>query len=294
MDLESLTGWFATHQRALPWREPGTSAWGVLVSEVMLQQTPVARVEPVWREWMALWPTPAHLAAASVADAVRMWATLGYPRRAKNLHQQAVQITSRHDGGVPSDVDELLALPGIGHYTARAVASFAYGERHPVADTNVTRVIARVEDGVAFGGHWSMSFAMSKVDDALRIVPDADYPKTNLAIMELGALVCRARSPLCEDCPLLATCGWRRSGYPVDEAVKPKKQARYEGSDRQARGRILRALRESSEPVGLSTLLATHSPHSQAKRALDSLVSDGLITEVDPVEEPRFALPEGD
>ena len=292
MDLKSLIEWFTAHQRPLPWREPGTTAWGVLVSEVMLQQTPVARVEPVWREWMSLWPTPADLAGASVADAVRVWATLGYPRRAKNLYQQAVEITSQHGGTVPSDVDALLALPGIGPYTARAVAAFAYGSRHPVADTNVTRVVARVEEGLAFGGHWSMVRSMSAVDEVLAEVPDADYPRTNLAIMELGALVCRARSPLCEKCPLATTCRWKSAGYPVDDAVKPKKQARYEGSDRQARGRILRALRDSPHPIGLSNLVDAHSPRSQAKRALDSLVSDGLVIEVDAADEPRFALPE--
>lgn len=292
MDLILLTDWFAANRRQLPWREEGTTPWGVLVSEVMLQQTPVARVEPVWREWMELWPTPADLADATVADAVRMWGTLGYPRRARNLHRQAVDITAHHNGVVPSGVHDLLALPGIGHYTARAVASFAYGLREPVADTNVTRVIARADAGYAFGAHWSMAQAMDRVDTTLSGVADSDYPATNLAIMELGALVCRARSPLCDQCPLASTCEWRKAGYHVDESVLPKKQARYEGSDRQARGRLLRVLRESSAPVGRSELLATHQPRSQARRALDSLVADGLVVEVEAGEEPLFSLPD--
>ena len=290
VDLVALDRWFAENRRDLPWRQPGTTPWGVLVSEIMLQQTPVARVEPVWWEWLERWPTPADLAQSSVADAVRHWGRLGYPRRARNLHQQAVIITEHHGGVVPRDVDTLLKLPGIGDYTARAVASFAFGDRHPVADTNVTRVIARVTEGVAFAGHWSTKDALDRVDRLLEPQTDAHYPVTNLAIMELGALVCRARSPLCSECPLANQCLWRQEGFPVDESVVPKKQAPFEGSDRQARGRLLALLRDTHDPVGQTELLATHQPRSQAMRALHSLLTDGLVVEVAEGDEPHYAL----
>jgi A/G-specific adenine glycosylase len=290
VDIFALDEWFADNRRDLPWRTPGTTPWGVLVSEIMLQQTPAARVQPVWWEWMHRWPTPSDLAASSVADAIRHWGRLGYPRRARNLHRQAVIITEKHDGVVPRDVDTLLALPGIGHYTARAVAAFAFGDRHPVADTNVTRVIARVTEGVAFAGHWSTKEALTRVDDVLASQKDTHYPIANLAIMELGALVCKARSPLCAECPLASRCLWRQEGFPLDETVLPKKQARFDGSDRQARGRLLALLRDNHDAVSLSELLTTHQPHSQARRALDSLVTDGLVVEVDQGEEPHFTL----
>ena len=290
MDLLSLNRWFADNRRDLPWREADTTAWGVLVSEIMLQQTPVARVEPVWRDWMDRWPSPEDLAASSVADAVRHWGTLGYPRRARNLHRQAVIITDEHDGIVPREVDTLLQLPGIGQYTARAVAAFAFGDRHPVADTNVTRVIARATEGVAFAGHWSAKESLARVDDLLHAQRDDHYPITNLAIMELGALVCRARTPQCSRCPLAAQCLWRQAGFPLDDAVVPKKQARFEGSDRQARGRLLALIRDHHDPVGQSQLLAAHQPQSQARRALNSLLADSLVVEVAQGEEPHYAL----
>lgn len=290
MDINTLTTWFKTHQRELPWREPGTTPWGVLVSEIMLQQTPVARVEPKWREWLELWPTPPDLAEASVADALRLWGTLGYPRRARNLHQTATIITQQFGGDIPRDVPVLLQFPGIGHYTARAVASFAFGDRHPVADTNVTRVIARVSEGAAFAGHWTLSENLSRVDDVLRDTPDEDFPQANLAMMELGALVCQARQPRCTECPLREHCRWRADGYPVDERVLPKKQARYQGSDRQARGALLAVLRETHHPVGRSELLSHHTPRPQAKRALDSLLADGLVQEIEHGEEPHLRL----
>src|SRR5690606_7452204 len=135
--------WFDHAARDLPWRRPECSPWGVLVSEIMLQQTPVVRVLPAWMSWMERWPTPAHLAAASQADAVRAWDRLGYPRRAKRLWECAGEIVRRHGGEVPDDEEELLALPGIGAYTAAAVRSFAFGRRAVVLDTNVRRVIAR-------------------------------------------------------------------------------------------------------------------------------------------------------
>lgn len=290
MDIRSLDDWFAKHRRDLPWRESGTTPWGVLVSEVMLQQTPVSRVEPVWRQWIHRWPTPADLAASTTAEAVRAWGKLGYPRRARNLHLASIEIANRFGGDVPHEVDDLLTLPGVGDYTARAVACFAFSKRHPVADTNVTRVIARVDEGVAFAGHWSTKTSLATVEKTLASVDDTSYPRVNLAIMELGALVCTARSPRCGQCPLRQECQWREEGFPVDDSVLPKKQAAYQGSDRQARGRLLEVLRNQPDPVPLSELLGAHHPESQARRALDSLLSDGLVHEVDPGEEPQFAL----
>lgn len=290
MDLSPLAAWFDANQRELPWRKVGTTPWGVLVSEVMLQQTPVSRVENTWREWLHRWPTPPDLARSDAADAVRHWGKLGYPRRARNLHRQAVIITEQFGGDVPRDVDTLLTLPGIGHYTARAVATFAFLDRHPVADTNVTRVLARVGEGAAFAGHWSTRDGLTRVDEALSRQSDAAYPRMNAALMELGQTLCKARKTLCDRCPLANQCKWLASGQPIDERVVPKKQAVFEGSDRQARGRILSLLRETHQLVGEQELLATHTPRIQARRALASLIADGLVSEVSEGEEPMFCL----
>ena len=149
---EAIVDWYAAAARDLPWRRPDVDAWAVLVSEVMLQQTPVARVEPVWRDWIARWPTPAALAAVSPADVIRAWGKLGYPRRALRLREAALGVVERHDGVVPADVAALEALPGIGTYTARAVACFGYGQPQPVVDTNVRRVVARLVHGRAEAG----------------------------------------------------------------------------------------------------------------------------------------------
>lgn len=150
--LRALVGWFAANGRDLPWRAEGTSAWGVLLSEVMSQQTPVARVAPVWREWMERWPTPADFAAAGRAEVLRAWGRLGYPRRALRLHECAAAIVERHGGEVPAGVAELEDLPGIGTYTARAVACFHFGANVPVVDTNVRRVHRRLIEGTFLPG----------------------------------------------------------------------------------------------------------------------------------------------
>ncbi len=152
-DLDDLhtrvLDWYADHARDLPWRAADRTPWGVLVSEVMLQQTPVARVLPQWLAWMERWPTPSDLADAAPGDAVRAWDRLGYPRRALRLHAAAVALRDEHGGEVPDDHAQLLALPGIGSYTAAAVASFAFGQRYAVVDTNVRRVHARAVTGAA-------------------------------------------------------------------------------------------------------------------------------------------------
>lgn len=269
-----LIEWYRDAARDLPWRREGFGAWGTLVSEFMLQQTPVARVIPHLEAWLTRWPTPSDLAASPPADAVTQWANLGYPRRALWLHRAAVEIRDRHDGMVPRDVDALLALTGIGDYTARAVAVFAYGDRHPVVDTNTRRVLARVVEGRAQPG------SPNKADLARM---DAELPHdivesaiVNAAAMELGAIVCTARSPRCEVCPLAAQCAWRAAGYPESEDRR-RRQAKYEGSDRQARGAVLKVLREAAPaPVALFAVVPDWPDAVQRDRAIDSLIADGL------------------
>lgn len=269
-----LAEWYRRNARDLPWRRPGFGAWGVLVSEFMLQQTPVNRVIPHLEAWLARWPAPADLAATAPADAVRQWANLGYPRRALWLHRAAVEIRDRHDGVVPRDVEALLALSGIGDYTARAVAVFAYGDRHPVVDTNTRRVLARAVDGRAHPGPPSRRdlAAMTEILPADR----AGAAVVNAAAMELGATVCVARSPRCQACPLADVCAWRAAGYP-DTGDDRRRQARYEGSDRQARGAVLKVLRDAAaHAVPLDAVVPDWPDPRQRDRAIDSLIADGL------------------
>ncbi len=269
-----LIAWYRESARDLPWRRPGFGAWGTLVSEFMLQQTPVNRVIPHLEAWLARWPTPASLAAAAPADAVRQWANLGYPRRALWLHRAAGEIRDRHDGVVPRDVDALLALTGIGDYTARAVAVFAYGDRHPVVDTNTRRVLARAVDGRSQPGPPSRRDLAAMA--AVLPEAEADAAVMNAAAMELGATVCTARSPRCAACPIADRCAWRAAGYP-DTGDQRRRQARYEGSDRQARGAVLRALRDASaHAVPLTEVAADWPDPLQRDRAIDSLIADGL------------------
>lgn len=269
-----LIEWYRDAARDLPWRREGFGAWGTLVSEFMLQQTPVARVIPHLEAWLTRWPTPSTLAAAAPADAVTQWANLGYPRRALWLHRAAVEIRDRHDGVVPRDVDALLALTGIGDYTARAVAVFAYGDRHPVVDTNTRRVLARAVEGRAQPGSPNKA-DLARMEAEL---PDdiVESAIVNAAAMELGAIVCTARSPRCEVCPLAAQCAWRAAGYPESEDRR-RRQAKYEGSDRQARGAVLRVLREAAPaPVALFAVVPDWPDAVQRDRAIDSLIADGL------------------
>jgi A/G-specific adenine glycosylase len=270
-----VNDWFTKNQRDLPWRAPGYPAWGILVSEIMLQQTPVARVIPRLEQWLERWPTPAALAAAPAGDAVRAWERLGYPRRALNLHATAVAITEKHGGVVPDDVDELLALPGIGHYTARAVAAFAYGRRHPVVDTNVRRVLARAIDGVADAGPPATKRDLAAMEVQLPL--DEQQARVfNAGIMELGAIVCTARTPRCDACPIADQCAWREAGYPSYDGPRRFVQKKYEGSDRQVRGLILGLLR--SQPTASEASIVELWPDAvQRGRALDGLITDGLV-----------------
>ena len=285
--MPQLLDWYRGTQRDLPWRRPGVSAWQILVSEFMLQQTPVARVEQTWLDWIARWPTPSATAAAGAADVLRAWGKLGYPRRAKRLHECATVIATEHGDVVPSDVETLLTLPGIGAYTARAVACFAYRQRVPVVDTNVRRVVARVVHGRA-----DSPPSVRDLDDVAALLPDGpDAPQFSVALMELGATVCTARSPRCGLCPLTA-CSWRSNGFP--EAGKPvRRTQRYAGTDRQVRGRLLDVLRDNDSPVPRAQLdLAWLADTAQRDRALDSLLVDGLVEQT---VDGRFALAgEGD
>ncbi len=264
--------WYAGAARDLPWRRPGTSPWAVLVSEVMLQQTPVARVVTAYEAWLARWPTPAALAAEPSGEAVRMWGRLGYPRRALRLHAAAVAITTEHGGQVPADVDALRALPGVGAYTAAAVASFAYGQRHAVVDTNVARVLAR-----AFGRPPSAAADVLPVEVATAA-------RWAAASMELGATVCTARTPRCDTCPVAAGCAWRAAGYPPEPTTRAQS---YAGTDRQVRGRLLAVLREADGPVPAALLAPVWDEATQRERALAGLLADGLAVEVDG----GYALP---
>ncbi|GAA2791062.1 A/G-specific adenine glycosylase [Saccharopolyspora taberi] len=281
-----LIEWFDATARPLPWRAPDVTGWGVLVSETMLQQTPVARVQPIWEEWMARWPRPSDLAAASQAEVLRAWGKLGYPRRALRLHQAAATIAADHGDVVPADVDTLLALPGIGAYTARAVAAFAYGRRAPVVDTNVRRVVARAVHGAGDAGPPSTNRDLADVD-ALLPTADAEAARMSAALMELGQVVCTVRSPVCDRCPIAHDCAWQHAGRPA-YAGPPKKVQKFAGTDRQVRGKLLDVLRGTEGPVTREQLDAVWSDAGQRDRCLDSLLVDGLLEQTD---DGRFALP---
>ena len=282
---DALVDWYDTAARDLPWRRPGVDPWAVLVSEVMLQQTPVARVEPVWGDWMDRWPTPAALAAASPAEVIRAWGKLGYPRRALRLRETAVALVARHDGAVPADVAALEALPGVGTYTARAVACFGHGQPQPVVDTNVRRVVARLVHGRAEAG----TARASDLADVAALAPAGRDRacRFSVAAMELGALVCVARTPRCALCPVRERCAWRLAGCPAADGP-PRRVQRFAGTDRQVRGRLLDVLRAAPGPVAASLLDDAWDDAAQRARCLDSLLADGLVEQTD---DGRFALP---
>jgi A/G-specific adenine glycosylase len=291
---ERINGWFSDTARDLPWREPDCSPWGILVSEIMLQQTPVVRVLPVWQEWLKRWPTPAALAGEPAGEAVRSWGRLGYPRRALRLHAAAAAITQDHNGKVPDSYPELLALPGVGGYTAAAVAAFAYGRRETVVDTNIRRVHARLVSGSALPAP-ALTAAEMRLAASLLPADDGSSVRWNAAVMELGALVCTARAPKCAACPVSDLCAWRAAGEPPPSYV-PKGQA-WHGTDRQVRGAVVAVLRLAETPVppdmffrepadlgfaptGIGVPLAAlhrlNSAPEQLERALAGLLADGL------------------
>lgn len=314
-----LNDWYRDNARDLPWRAPGTSAWAILLSEIMSQQTPVARVAPLWRQWLDNWPTPADLAVAPTDEILRAWANLGYPRRALRLRECAAAIVDRHDGEVPDTVSDLLALPGIGEYTARAVAAFAFGRAVPVVDTNVRRVHRRLARGeflqgpAKTGDLADVADLMPWVDDDPALVKKGyDNPRHDVAarpealsmcssLMELGATVCTARSPKCSECPVSSRCRWVALGRPepsaADSAAAKKRVQKFEGTDRQVRGRIMAILRgegasaATSVTATVAELVDTSEDEAQRSRALDSLVADGLVEKLDSESGPRYRLP---
>jgi A/G-specific adenine glycosylase len=286
----SLIDWFALEGRDLPWRAAGFSPWGILVSEFMLQQTPVVRVIPRLAEWLERWPTPAHLAAVPSGEAVRAWQSLGYPRRALYLHACATAIAEKYDGVVPHDVDELRALPGIGDYTSRAVAVFAYGHRHPVVDTNTRRVIARSVLGLDDAAPPSARRDLAAMNELLP-VDEEDARRFNAAIMELGAIVCTAQRPDCSICPIRDDCTWKQAGFPETGGPRKIVQKKFTGSDRQVRGLVLALLRRSADPEGvdLQSVGELWPDPAQLERAVSGLRRDGLV-ELTP---GGIALPRG-
>jgi A/G-specific adenine glycosylase len=318
---EPVHAWYLRAGRDLPWRTQGCHPWGILVSEVMLQQTPVIRVLPAWQAWLGRWPTPAALAADPPSEAIRMWNRLGYPRRALRLHAAAVEIVDRHGGEVPADHALLLTLPGVGGYTAAAVASFAFGHRHAVLDTNVRRVLARTVGGQA---NPAPTLTVAETDRARQLVPDEPAAASGwaVAVMELGALICTARAPRCVDCPVADLCRWRAAGYPPYDGPARRGQT-YAGTDRYVRGLILAMLRAAPDAVAYQDLVATmpvgvlrdreqrdreqrdreqrdreqrdreqrdreQRDREQRDRCLDALVADGLA---EPLPGNRFCLP---
>lgn len=281
-----ILGWYDDHARDLPWRRADASAWSVLVSELMLQQTPVARVLPVHTAWLDRWPSPAALAAEAAGEAVRMWGRLGYPRRALRLHAAAQAIVERHGGEVPHSYDDLLALPGVGDYTAAAVASFAYGQRHAVLDTNVRRVLARAVGGDELPPPTVTAAERQRAVDLLP-VDEPTAATWAVAVMELGALVCTAREPRCGECPVAHRCAWHLAGHPPYDGP-PRRGQSWAGTDRQCRGRLMAVLRESRGPVHRSALEAAWPAAEQRDRCLASLVVDGLAVAAGP---ETYALP---
>jgi A/G-specific adenine glycosylase len=272
---------------------------------------------------MARWPSPAALAAAPAGEAIRQWGRLGYPRRALRLHETATILVARHGGTVPADLDALRALPGIGSYTAAAVASFAFGQRHAVLDTNVRRVLARLVVGQPWAGAASSaSVAERRLAESLLPAEPAVAARWSVAVMELGALVCTAASPRCGDCPVARECAWLAAdrpgaggvtgvnevaagvaaadglagvagvpgvpGVPGVAGAARRRTQKYEGTDRQCRGRLLAVLRAAENPVRRADFDAVWAGRAQLERALDGLVADGLV---DPLPDGRFALP---
>lgn len=282
---DPVRDWYRANKRELPWRDGCTDAWGVLVSEIMLQQTPVSRVEPAWRNWMRQWPRPVDLAQASPADVIRAWDRLGYPRRALRLRDAAIAIATAHNGEVPSDYETLIKLPGIGDYTASAVVAFAHGKRSVVLDTNIRRVIARAVSGEQFPGGSAPTKAERQLADLLTPKADSAAAEWSVAVMELGALICQARTANCVQCPLVTACRWRQLGKPASD--QPRVVQKFEGTDRQVRGRIMAMLRDSPAAVSRESLTSCAPTADQLERCLDSLLDDGLID----LRGKRFTLP---
>ena len=266
--------WFQANARDLPWRAKHTTAWQVLVSEIMLQQTPAERVAPAYLGWIDRWPDAASLAKATPADVLRQWDRLGYPNRALRLHQCAKQVAADFSGELPSNYDELVALPGIGDYTASAVIAFAHNKRSVVLDTNIRRVLMRVWTGQERAPQ-TVSRIERALADELTPTNDAHAALWSAAVMEFGAVICTARKPLCEHCFISSQCKWLADGQPKSAVVV--RSQKFEGTDRQVRGKLMAVLRSANSSVPKSELDCVWVDGQQRERALDGLVSDGLV-----------------
>ena len=277
---KEIISWFQENKRELPWRK--SDAWGVLVSEIMLQQTPVNRVLPVYSEWMKRWPTPADLAKATPAEVITAWGRLGYPRRALRLHECAKVITHEYNGEIPREEAQLRKLPGIGEYTAAAMVAFAFKGRSLVLDINIRRLFARIFDGVDIP-----KLAPNK-DEKSRyqaLIPKKDPHLWAAATMELGALICTSQSPKCAICPVAEDCTWRSLDYPQSDRVKRRQS--WHGTDRQCRGTVVQALREN-EVLTKAQIAQLWDVPSQLEKALLTLLDDGLIEQRG---KNKFSLP---
>jgi A/G-specific adenine glycosylase len=268
---KEITSWFKENKRDLPWRK--SDAWGVLVSEIMLQQTPVQRVLPIYQEWMKRWPTAADLAKATPAEVITAWGRLGYPRRALRLHECAKVITSELKGVIPNDETELRKLPGIGEYTAAAIVAFAFQGKSLVLDINIRRLFSRL-----YKGEEAPTAAPTKAErvEYAQYVPEKKAHLWAAATMELGALICTAKKPLCGRCPVADKCQWRSLDYPSSERVKRSQS--WHGTDRQCRGTIVQALRDNPKLSRREINLLWDVP-SQVEKAILTLLDDGLIEE---------------
>ena len=280
-----LTRWFKANARDLPWRGPEVTPWQIFVSEVMLQQTPATRVAPLWLAWIERWPDPATNARATPAQILRQWDRLGYPRRALNILNAAKVVSHDFDGKMPNTYDELITLPGIGDYTASAIMAFAYKKKSVVLDTNIRRVISRIWHGQERPG---LTISAVEKEFAGRLVPTSDSAasKWSAAVMEFGAVICTARKPQCESCVVKVQCAWRQAGFPASDVVR--KAQKFEGTDRQVRGRIMQVLKESKSAVEKSAFDKVAADKVQRDRALTSLINDGLV---DVTRSGKFKLP---
>ena len=294
-----LAAWWELNARDLPWRFGRTTPWGVLVSEVMSQQTQMSRVVPYWESWMAVWPDAAALAVASTAEVITAWGRLGYPRRALRLQECARVVAEEYANELPHTYEELVALPGVGDYTASAVLSFAFGERVAVIDTNIRRVLSRVFLGVESRGG---AASRAERELAWHVLPEEGRGQEasgssviwNQAVMELGATVCTAKAPQCGDCPLRGECAFLAAGLPGLGERRTRPRQRFQGTDRQVRGIILNALRQAAAQAARGVAdgrLETGAPgavprsqieqlwpdHVQLDACIASLDEDGLL-----------------
>ncbi len=276
-----IVTWFKKNKRDLPWRD--TTPWGVMVSEYMLQQTPVNRVLPKWHEWMLRWPTPADLAQATPAEVITAWGRLGYPRRALRLHAAAQIIAQDFNNQIPQSVNVLQTLPGIGEYTAAAIAAFAFEKQTLVMDVNIRRLLTRVIDG---NEHPKPAPTAKEKASRLALQPVKNAHIWAAATMELGALVCTSKNPICEQCPVISQCNWRKNGYPKTDLVR--KSQDWHGTDRKCRGTIVQALREN-ESLTENAIMKLWPDESQVEKALKSLQTDLLIQ---AIPRKRYRLPQ--